>query len=103
MSFDVNPISKTLVFVADGKSPKEGTSILIVDDSKKTVTFISRTEKAMMEKTGIAIPAAEQTAYEGKSKVTLEDPKFYKAFIEIYLRDHYTDRSHYKWFPTKTK
>ena len=93
------PISKTLVFFENKGST--GTDILIVDEKKRTVTFLSKRDSDMMKTTGIPIPAIEQKAYEGQSKVTLDDPKFYDAFTKVYLRDHYTDSTHYKWRKTK--
>ena len=93
-------MSVTLVYVPKGQPLDRGVAVFDVDKDKKTVKFHDQIIVKMMSETGIIIPAIEQPAYGNKVKVVLGDPEFYKAFTQLYLANHYTDKEQYKWCKT---
>ncbi len=92
-------MSVILMKVVEGKPQHEWPRLFEVNkEQSKVLQVFSEFERNSLRENGIAIPEGMRAQYEGKAFVKLDDPDFYKAFSNIYYKQHYAGKSEYRWF-----
>jgi hypothetical protein len=84
---------------ANGESMKlvnVKTGFVVVEFNQGKVAFHDRFLETEMKETGILIPPALASEYEGKEVIYLGDPLFEKAFIHVHF-PHCFATSVYQW------